>query len=269
MRNVIRITVMLLAVVLLVGCGAVQTIPPEPDESTKVIQQAPEPLVLQLPKALQAALARAGLSEDALTGQQLIVVSAEGNDAEVCCFEKNEQGVWSQVGDSAAAKVGRNGVSEKKTEGDKMTPAGLFELGFAFGNETPPDGIKMEFRSVTPDSYWVDDGSSQYYNQWVEGTAHQDWASAEHLADYPAQYALAVVVRYNMDPPVPGAGSAIFLHCGSNPTLGCIAVAHDKMAKILLWLDQEKAPMILIVADAKAPLSKPGQADMGNRQTNM
>lgn len=253
MRNVIRITVMLLAGVLLVGCGAVQTIPPEPDESTKVIQQVPEPLVPRLPKSLRTALACVGLSREALTGRQLIVVSAEGNDAVVCCFEANEQGFWSQVGDSAAAKVGRNGVSWKKTEGDKTTPAGLFELGFAFGNETPPDGIKMEFRSVTPDSYWVDDSSSQYYNQWVEGAAHQDWASAERLADYPAQYALAVVVRYNMDLPVPGAGSAIFLHCGSNPTLGCIAVAHDKMAEILLWLDQEKAPMILIVADAKAP----------------
>lgn len=256
---------MLLAVALLAGCGAVQTIPPEPDESVEVIPQAPEPFEPRLPKALRTALAHAGLSREALTGRQLIVVSAEGNDAEVCCFEESEQGIWSQVGDSAAAKVGKNGVSEKKIEGDKMTPAGLFELGFAFGNETPPDGIKMEFRSVTPDSYWVDDSSSQYYNQWVEGTAHQDWASAEHLADYPAQYALAVVVRYNMDPPVPGAGSAIFLHCGSNPTLGCIAAAHDKMAEILLWLDQEKAPMILIVANAE----EPGQADMGNRQSRV
>ena len=257
-----RIAALLLAAILLVGCGAVQGRPPEPDESTGAIPQAPELSVPQLPEAMQLALAQAGLSGEALTGRQLIVVSAEGNDAEVCCFEESRQGDWSQVGGSVAARVGRNGVSEKKAEGDKMTPAGLFELGFAFGNETPPDGIKVEFRSVTPDSYWVDDSSSRYYNQWVEGTAHQDWISAEHLADYPAQYALAVVVRYNMEPPVPGAGSAIFLHCGSSPTLGCIAVAHDRMEDILLWLDQEKEPMILIVADTEAPLPEAGQKNM-------
>ena len=202
--------------------------------------------LLSLPEELQAALERAGVSAEDIAGRQLIVVCADGDAGQLLRFEADGQLVWTQVGDAVEARVGQNGVSREKTEGDRKTPQGLFFLGYAFGCEEPPADIAMGFRRVTQDSYWVDDGNSHYYNQWVEGTAYKDWVSAEHLADYPAQYALAVVVQYNNDPPRPGMGSAIFLHCGERPTMGCIAIAHDRMTEVLTWLRPEKLPMILI-----------------------
>ena len=45
-----------------------------------------------------------------------------------------------------------------------------------------------------------------------------------------------MLIGYNTDPPVPGRGSAIFLHVatpGFSPTAGCIAVAGDVLARLL------------------------------------
>lgn len=234
--------------VLLTGCGqTADSEPPEPENVPDVpAQEEPAPPEPVLPEELQAALERARVSAEDIAGRQLIVVCADGDAGQLLRFEADGQLVWTQVGDAVEARVGQNGVSREKTEGDRKTPQGLFFLGYAFGCEEPPADIAMGFRRVTQDSYWVDDGNSTYYNQWVEGTAYKDWASAEHLADYPTQYALAVVVQYNNDPPRPGAGSAIFLHCGERPTMGCIAIAHDRMTEVLTWLRPEKLPMILI-----------------------
>jgi L,D-peptidoglycan transpeptidase YkuD (ErfK/YbiS/YcfS/YnhG family) len=49
-------------------------------------------------------------------------------------------------------------------------------------------------------------------------------------------YDLVVVIGYNTDPPVPGLGSAIFLHVARtdfSPTEGCIAVERDVIAGLL------------------------------------
>jgi L,D-peptidoglycan transpeptidase YkuD (ErfK/YbiS/YcfS/YnhG family) len=52
-------------------------------------------------------------------------------------------------------------------------------------------------------------------------------------------YDLVVAIGYNTDPPVPGRGSAIFLHVarpGFAPTEGCIAVERDVLAGLLALL---------------------------------
>lgn len=196
---------------------------------------------------LEQLLSEAGISPEALVGTQLIVVKASGSNAAVSCFEIVEN-AWTQTCPDCEAHVGRNGVSSCKREGDLTTPAGLYPLGTAFGTEASPE-TELDYRQITPDSYWVDDPASQYYNRWVEGTESMDWSHAEHLADYPSAYALSVVIEYNSSPVVPGAGSAIFLHCGESSTVGCVAVPHEKMVEILGWLSPEKQPMILIFGE--------------------
>jgi L,D-peptidoglycan transpeptidase YkuD (ErfK/YbiS/YcfS/YnhG family) len=141
--------------------------------------------------------------------------------------------------------VGRNGVSADKREGDGCTPAGLFGFGFAFGNSAKPE-TGMTWRDVTSDSYWVDDPNSLYYNQWVEGRDNADWTSAEHLSESPKNYAYAVVVDYNTENTIAGNGSAIFLHCKTEPTSGCVAAPQESILKILKWLSEGKNPGILI-----------------------
>lgn len=142
--------------------------------------------------------------------------------------------------------IGRNGVSSSKREGDKKTPLGIYPLGFAFGNDDNPNA-DYPWRSVTSESYWVDDPDSRFYNQWVEGTAEQDWDSAEKLWCIRTEYALAVVVEYNYgSSAMPGNGSAIFLHVGDSPTSGCIAIPKSDLKSIIRWLDDDQSPCIVI-----------------------
>lgn len=166
-----------------------------------------------------------------------------GCAADVTCYEKNGQ-QWEEVRQTSGV-VGKNGISAESCEGDYRTPQGVFPLGFAFGTEAVED-LHLEYRLLNQQCYWVDDPESAYYNQWVESSTVQ-WNSAEHLADYPRAYHYAVVIGYNLDPVVPYAGSAIFLHCQTgNYTAGCVAVPEEDMLWILRWLDAEKHPQIMI-----------------------
>jgi L,D-peptidoglycan transpeptidase YkuD (ErfK/YbiS/YcfS/YnhG family) len=49
-------------------------------------------------------------------------------------------------------------------------------------------------------------------------------------------YDALVVIGYNMEPVVPGAGSAIFLHIATPdfaPTAGCVAVRREILLRLL------------------------------------
>ena len=214
---------------------------PEPEPEAPPQEAAPEQ-----PEAFVQLLAEGGYAPEDLSGEQLIIVKSSGNNALVFTYEKGEDGVWSPLVENLAGHTGRNGVrGEEKREGDLCTPAGLFPLVGAFGVEPDP-GCHMYYRQATADSYWVDDPDSIYYNRWREGTENKDWNSAEHLVDYPQQYAYAVIIGYNMAPMVPGKGCAIFFHCGTGPTAGCVSVPREDLLSILLWLEEEKSPEIVI-----------------------
>ncbi len=200
-----------------------------------------------MPDSLFSILQKSGLDESAVSVySQLITVTEEfGSTYTITCYE-NQQGNWAEAGIENQAYVGGNGVTarENKREGDQKTPRGLYPLGFAFGL-APNPGTSIEYRNVTNTSYWVDDVNSQYYNQWVDSSeASVTWSSAEKLADHPSSYKYGVVVEYNTDPIVKGNGSAIFLHVGSNPTLGCIATSEATMVSILKWLNNDAAILI-------------------------
>lgn len=196
---------------------------------------------------LTKAVTDAGTAFESIPFSQLILVLAHGSSADLRCYEKGYSAVW-QLRESLGVMsgfVGRNGVSVSKKEGDGCSPAGLFRLGDAFGTVEKPE-TKMAYRRITENSFWVDDPSSCHYNTWVEGEHKADWSSAEHLSDYPGEYAYAVVIEYNTSAQTPGKGSAVFLHCGHRPTSGCIAVPEPTLLHILKWLEPEKSPGILI-----------------------
>lgn len=182
-------------------------------------------------------------AEELENSGQCIAVAAYGCSCDVYFFEK-EANEWEVISETYGI-VGKNGVSEKSREGDYRTPEGIYGLGFAFGMEKIT-GLSVEYRQITENSYWIDDPESELYNTWQE-TSDISWNSAEHLIDYPESYKYAVVIDYNMNPVVPGAGSAIFLHCADGSyTAGCVAVPEDKMLEIIKRLDKEKNPKIII-----------------------
>lgn len=164
------------------------------------------------------------------TANQIIIVAADGSSATVSMHNKEEDGTWAEIL-STDGKIGRNGIGKTK-EGDGKTPTGVYRFLFGFGN-MPDPGCGLNYTQVDDSYYWVDDSDSAYYNQFVsmDGVA-KDWDSAEHIASVKSSYNYVLALDYNVDC-VPGAGSAIFMHCTLTGGAGCIAVPEEKMVEIM------------------------------------
>ena len=87
--------------------------------------------------------------------------------------------------------------------------------------------------ALRPEDGWCDDPADPAYNRPV---THPYPASAERMWREDELYDVVVVLAHNDAPPVPGLGSAIFLHCakpGWPPTEGCVALARDDLLAVL------------------------------------
>ena len=209
---------------------------------------------------LEKWLAVEGLTEtdlEALGCWQLILVSAqpgeEPNRTLTVCYERVQDGGFAPAEGLTRMEgyVGKNGIRHDRRRNTNTSPAGLWPLGFAFGNEEPPKGLKLPWRQVDPDSDWVCDEDSRFFNTWQERgdpMVPEGWSEdVEHLEDYPKQYAFACVIGFNRPPEtVPDRGCAIFLHCSEGPTGGCVGLSREDMLSVLNWLNGEKQPYILI-----------------------
>lgn len=198
--------------------------------------------------------------------QAVVVTSAswDSSSAVLQRWERTEaDGEWQSFGEAWPVCLGKRGmawgrglhaiprVGAAKTEGDGTSPAGIFHLGPAFGYEAAgPAGIRFPWRQATDRDCFVDDPESPDYNQWVRLAPGEiaRWKSAERMRREDNLYALGVVVRHNMHPVRPGAGSAIFLHVWSGPdstTAGCTAMERDHLLTLLTWLDPAKSPVLV------------------------
>ena len=147
-------------------------------------------------------------------------------------------GRLSWPGGSSPAACGRGGVRVDKREGDGASPVGTFPLMRAFYR---PDRVAaprsaLPVTALRPSDGWVDDPGDPQYNRLVAlpyPAHHEEMWRADGLYD------LVVLIGYNTDPPVPGRGSAIFLHVARPdlaPTAGCIAVPRDVLDGLLTML---------------------------------
>src|SRR5271163_2358376 len=140
---------------------------------------------------------------------------------------------WSRG--NAAAAVGRAGVKADKHEGDGATPAGTYPLVSILYR---PDRVaaplsQLPVKPLAPGDGWVDEPADANYNQPVSLPYP---ASAEQMWRADDLYDALVVIGYNMEPVVPGAGSAVFLHIvRSNfaKTEGCIAVDREVLVSLI------------------------------------
>jgi L,D-peptidoglycan transpeptidase YkuD (ErfK/YbiS/YcfS/YnhG family) len=140
---------------------------------------------------------------------------------------------WS--GDSAVAAVGRAGVRADKHEGDGATPAGTYPLVSILyrPDRVAPPLSQLPVNALSPSDGWVDEPTDTKYNRAVSLPYP---ASAEQMWREDDVYDLLVVIGYNMEPVVPGAGSAIFLHIATPdfaPTAGCVAVEREVLLRLL------------------------------------
>ncbi|STY29267.1 Uncharacterized protein conserved in bacteria [Legionella wadsworthii] len=177
--------------------------------------------------------------------QLIIVKLVKGFNAELTACKKQGQS-WKKVWNSFPSVVGESGIAPvgEKKEGDMRTPAGLYPLGDAFG--TKPLALKMDFKYITPEDKYIDDIAHSEYNTWVKGKT----SAKNYESMFIDVYKMGIIVNYNMNPVIPGAGSAIFIHLWRSyhtGTYGCIALKEAHLAKLLHWLDKQQNPHILIL----------------------
>lgn len=181
------------------------------------------------------------------SSQLITVVSKGGSYAELKLWQKDGNGNWSTHA-TYDARLGRNGLTDSKREGDGCTPTGIYGLSEAFGIKGNP-GTRLPYRVLDGSEYWVDDSNSQYYNTMQFGTSNGRWNSAEHLSSIGTAYNYSIVVDYNRWSPTPGKGSAIFLHVGTGKgTAGCVSISESGMIDTLNWINPNSNPKIIITS---------------------
>lgn len=132
--------------------------------------------------------------------------------------------------------LGKGGVREDKREGDGATPIGCFAVRKVYYRpdkfDQPPQ-TAFPVQAVATDDGWADDDKLPEYNTRVKlpyAGSHEKLWRDDHLYD------LIVELGYNDRPPVPGKGSAIFMHVARetySPTAGCVALSQEDLLEVL------------------------------------
>ena len=131
--------------------------------------------------------------------------------------------------------LGTAGPALEKQEGDGGTPVGAFPLRqvmYRPDRLMAPD-TRLPLRELSINDGWCDDPDQVEYNRLVTLPYP---ASHERLWRDDSIYDVIVEVGYNDSPPVPGKGSAIFIHLardGYTATEGCVALRLDDLLQVL------------------------------------
>jgi L,D-peptidoglycan transpeptidase YkuD (ErfK/YbiS/YcfS/YnhG family) len=142
------------------------------------------------------------------------------------------------AGRTVDCALGRSGIARAKREGDGATPAGIFPLREVLyrADRGPAPATRLPCRAIAEDDGWCDDPAAAAYNRPVRFPFA---ARAERLWRTDALYDLVIVIGHNDAPPVPGAGSAIFLHVagdGLAATEGCVALPAGELRALVARL---------------------------------
>tara|TARA_A100000164_G_scaffold374419_1_gene407381 strand:+ start:276 stop:770 length:495 start_codon:yes stop_codon:yes gene_type:complete len=137
--------------------------------------------------------------------------------------------------------VGKKGLTNKKKEGDKKSPKGIFNIEDLYYRK---DKIKKPNTSlkcipIKKNMGWCDDmNNKKYYNKLIKIKKN---IRHEKLFRKDNKYDLLVPISFNRKRRVIGKGSAIFLHLTNNynKTEGCIALKKSDFL-ILLRLIKKK-----------------------------
>lgn len=131
--------------------------------------------------------------------------------------------------------IGRGGFLADKQEGDGGTPIGAYFLKRVYFRPDKLSAPKtaLPVQALTPRDGWCDDPADPAYNRMVQLPFD---ASHEKMWRDDALYDVVVEITHNDNPPVPGAGSAVFIHIAKpdySATEGCVAFAKPDLLEIL------------------------------------
>jgi L,D-peptidoglycan transpeptidase YkuD (ErfK/YbiS/YcfS/YnhG family) len=202
--------------------------------------------------------------------RQLIASIAPGWDSttgRLQCFERAGRG-WKPAQPAWPVLYGKSGLAwgrgvtaigegRQKQERDGRAPAGIFRIGKIYTYDAAlPAGASFPFRTVGRGDAWIDDVNHPDYNRHVviDATNPPPWFEKQKMRHGDFAYRWLVEIRHNSDPPVPGAGSAIFFHIRrgvARPSAGCTTMAEANLVQMIRWLRAEKRPHYVLLPRAE------------------
>ena len=199
--------------------------------------------------------------------RQIVVAIAPSWDAFEGSAQRFERvgGEWKAVGKPWAVLYGKRGLAwgsgvhgqeEKglrKVENDGRSPAGVFRIGTVYTYDSAlPAGSDYPFHTVTAADTWIDDVNHPQYNRHVivDPRNPPPWYAKQRMRPGDFAYRWLVELRHNADPPVPGQGSAIFLHLRRAPhkgSVGCTVMAEPDLVALMRWLRADAKPHFVLL----------------------
>jgi L,D-peptidoglycan transpeptidase YkuD (ErfK/YbiS/YcfS/YnhG family) len=182
-------------------------------------------------------------------------------------FER-DGAAWKEVGAPAPVTIGKAGAGwglglnaprhdgPVKREGDLRSPAGVFDIGEAFGYAAKAD-TAMPYRALSATDYCVDVSGSPQYNRIVDadiaGQKAVEGSTEPMRRDIHVhgdqRYRQGFVIEHNPQQRAQG-GSCIFAHLWKSPvdaTTGCTAMAPPLMHRLLAWLRPQDHPVFVLL----------------------
>ena len=142
--------------------------------------------------------------------------------------------------------IGKNGTTNKKIEGDKKTPKGLFSLGNIYyrKDRNLKPITKLKSIPINKKMGWCNDIKNKKYNKLIKINNNFKYEKM-FRKDY--KYDYIIPINYNIKNTKIGKGSAIFIHLTKNykGTAGCIALKKKDLL-ILLKLIHRKTKIKII-----------------------
>ena len=142
--------------------------------------------------------------------------------------------------------VGKNGTTNKKNEGDKKTPKGLFSLGNVYyrKDRNLKPITKLHSIPITKKMGWCNDIKNKKYNKLIKinnSTRYEKMFRKDYKYDY------IIPINYNTKNTKIGKGSAIFIHLSKTykKTAGCVALKKKDLLILLKLINRKTKIKIL------------------------
>ena len=134
--------------------------------------------------------------------------------------------------------VGKNGIGNKKREGDLITPKGIFRMRKVFYRYDKIGDIKSKVpkKRIEKKYTWITDSKNKDYNKF---SSKKLKCFDENMYRDDSLYDLVITLDFNINPVRKFKGSAIFIHCsekGRKFTEGCIAVNKKDLIDIVSFI---------------------------------
>ncbi|MGJ8672574.1 L,D-transpeptidase family protein [Rubritalea sp.] len=207
---------------------------------------------------------------------QLIVGTAKSWDSSyvsVTLYERTRSG-WKAATKPVTGRLGKNGLAwgrgihpfttspHLKKEGDGRAPAGVFQIGGAYGvHKSIKKHRSLPYRRVTTRDLWVEDSTSSMYNRHIllDHEPSSEWEKKAQMRqnDYPHSLKLYIGhnTAYANQAAKPNGGSAIFFHIwrngGASATAGCTTLPEANLRDLISKIDPSKNPLYLLLPQAE------------------